>query len=278
MFPEGLRRRWGSPCEPTGPGRSGPSPGRTRHRAKRTAARVRRSAGARRRAVLALPGACPSTGPDACPTGGRALPGFQHVGFGYRTGPVRTSGLGTARAQRVNASRKALSGPRFARTPDHMSSNDSSPSASYARDASLPVRCPRPALRLLLPAARLDVDVDATVVASGVQQALQCEQRRGLASLARRMEDEIAFVVDQPLDIGQVDPVERRNAVVAFLPRYSICRLAKLPSSGGISPVGCCATGTALGRGRLRPSRLRAIRPAAHRSASCRSRSSSNRP
>ena len=63
----------------------------------------------------------------------------------------------------------------------------------------------------------LDVDVDATMAALGVQQVAEGEERGGLPGLPGRVEDEVVLGVDQLPDFGKVYPVEWRNAVVVPL-------------------------------------------------------------
>ena len=60
--------------------------------------------------------------------------------------------------------------------------------------------------------------MDATVVPgrSAVQQVAQCQQRGGLTRLPRRVQDEVAPLSDQRQDLSQIDPVERRYAIVLF--------------------------------------------------------------
>ena len=63
---------------------------------------------------------------------------------------------------------------------------------------------------------RLDVDVDTAVLAgrAAVQQLLQREQRRGLAGLARCVQDEVLPPRDEEQELVEVETVERRHVVV----------------------------------------------------------------
>ena len=67
---------------------------------------------------------------------------------------------------------------------------------------------------------RLHVDVGAAVVALGaaVKQVAQGQQRGGLARLPRSMEDEVPLPPDESENLGEVQPFERRNAVVLVGP------------------------------------------------------------
>ena len=62
-------------------------------------------------------------------------------------------------------------------------------------------------------AGSFDGNVHAPVAAP-VQHIGQRQQRRRLASLARRMQHEVLLVSHQPKDFVQVDALKRRNAVV----------------------------------------------------------------
>ena len=63
---------------------------------------------------------------------------------------------------------------------------------------------------------RFDVHVHAAVVAraAGLEQVPQREQGGGLARLARRVQHEVALLRDQRQELGDVQPFERRDAVV----------------------------------------------------------------
>ena len=62
--------------------------------------------------------------------------------------------------------------------------------------------------------AGLDIGVHATVLAAFVQKVPEREQRRGLARLARRAQNEVAPVPDAAENAFEIDALERRNAVV----------------------------------------------------------------
>ena len=63
---------------------------------------------------------------------------------------------------------------------------------------------------------RLDVDMDAAVMPgrSAVQQVAQRQKSGGLTRLPRRVQDEVAPPSNQRQDLRQIDPAERRYAVV----------------------------------------------------------------
>ena len=64
--------------------------------------------------------------------------------------------------------------------------------------------------------AGLDVHVHATEVTLGaaVQQVPQRQERGGLAGLPRRVQHEILLVADEGADLAEVQPFQRRDAVV----------------------------------------------------------------
>ena len=64
--------------------------------------------------------------------------------------------------------------------------------------------------------SRFDIDVQAAIVTGGtaVEMVLEGFQRRGLASLPRRVQSEVLRVVDQPEHVLQVDALQGRYAVV----------------------------------------------------------------
>ncbi|MCY4637308.1 MAG: hypothetical protein OXG04_22885 [Acidobacteria bacterium] len=73
---------------------------------------------------------------------------------------------------------------------------------------------PRRVLARRLP--DLEVRVDAAVVAGGaaVQEVAQRQQGRRLARLPRRMQHEVLLAADEVQHLFEVDPLERRDAVV----------------------------------------------------------------
>ena len=126
-----------------------------------------------------------------------------------------TSGFGVASAQRVNASPMAPD-PYFVK----MSNPD--PIQKLVAQCARPRRqraqddLQRPFHIFAHGLGTLDIDVHATVAILSVEQVAQSQQGRGLARLPRRVQDEVAFVADEPANLGEVQPFQGRDAVVVF--------------------------------------------------------------
>ena len=106
--------------------------------------------------------------------------------------------------------------PYFVKMPNQTPSKNSSPSAR-ARDANAPQDdLQRPFHIFAHGLGTLDIDVHATVAILSVEQVAQSQQGRGLARLPRRVQDEVAFVADEPANLGEVQPFQGRDAVVVF--------------------------------------------------------------
>ena len=85
--------------------------------------------------------------------------------------------------------------------------------------------------------ARLDVHVDAAVLAvrAAVEQVAQRQQGRGLAGLTRCVQHEVAFVPNQREQIIDIQPTQRRHAIV-FLRLHRSSRVEEAHRSHQVSP------------------------------------------
>ena len=85
----------------------------------------------------------------------------------------------------------------------------------------------------------LDVDVGAAVVAraAAVHEVAEREQGRGLPGLARRVQDEVALVLDEREDLPEVPALQRGHAVVPL--RLDGARGVELSHGGKLDVIRC---------------------------------------
>ncbi len=63
----------------------------------------------------------------------------------------------------------------------------------------------------------VDVEVGTSILTAGVQQFLQSNQRGGLTRLAGRVQEKVATLIDQPQQLRQVEPGQRRHVIMLLL-------------------------------------------------------------